>query len=549
MLDVYIAKTIVTLNRSQPEATAIAVRDGMIVEVGSLSSLEPWLLREPHVIHREFESDVMVPGFIDPHLHPAMAAVILPMHFITAMPWSLPWREVPATVTPEAFDREMVRILAEVDDEITIFWGHHDLWHGAMHRSRIDQLSEDRPVVVWNRSFHELHMNHACMLHLGIDEVSTQRRKQVDLDAGRFYENGLGFAISRLNPFILEDTRFRQGLERLRDVVHFGGHTTIGDMAVGLFDFERELRESRAIFGGPETFFRVEQVPHGGVLTHGKSAQEALAQLSVLATESGPKLTFRKRIKFFADGAFFSQLAQLLPPGYLDGHEGEWLMVPELLEARLRDFWHAGYRIHVHVTGDRAVELTLSILEQLQNEMPRTNHGFVLEHMGYSTPEQLAWAKRLGVSVSANIYYLHELSSRYAEMSVGYERASSMGRLGTCFDEGLITALHSDITMAPAQPLLNMWVAVNRVNAQGDVMAEAERLTPAEALAAVTINAAKILGIEHETGSLRAGKRADVTILSDNPLSVDPMAIKDILVRGTLFEGALRPNERLHDIG
>jgi predicted amidohydrolase YtcJ len=92
-------------------------------------------------------------------------------------------------------------------------------------------------------------------------------------------------------------------------------------------------------------------------------------------------------------------------------------------------------------------------------------------------------------------------------------------------------------------------VAVNRVNAQGDVMAEAERLTPAEALAAVTINAAKILGIEHETGSLRAGKRADVTILSDNPLSVDPMAIKDILVRGTLFEGALRPNERLHDIG
>ncbi|MGA1107911.1 MAG: hypothetical protein ACO3TX_05085, partial [Pseudomonadales bacterium] len=119
MLDVYIAKTIVTLNRSQPDATAIAVRDGMIVEVGSLSSLEPWLLREPHVIHRTFESDVMVPGFIDPHLHPAMAAVILPMHFITAMPWSLPWREVPATVTPEAFDREMVRILAEVDDEIT----------------------------------------------------------------------------------------------------------------------------------------------------------------------------------------------------------------------------------------------------------------------------------------------------------------------------------------------------------------------------------------------------------------------------------------------
>lgn len=543
MLDIYLAKTIVTLNRSQPEATAIAVRDGLIIEVGSLDSLEPWLIREPHVIHRDFESDVMVPGFIDPHLHPAMAAVILPMHFITAMPWSMPWRDVPATVTPEGFDREMARILAEEDDEITIFWGHHDLWHGPMHRARIDQMSATRPVVVWNRSFHELHMNSACMAYLGIDESLAESRKQVDFDAGRFFENGLGFAISRLNPFILEDARFRQGLQRLKEVVHFGGHTTIGDMAVGMFDFERELRESRAVFGGEDTFFRVEQVPHGGIFTHGKSTEEALDQLSSLADESDARLAFRKRIKFFADGAFFSQLAQLLPPGYLDGHEGEWLMVPELLESKLREFWHAGYQIHVHVTGDRAVELTLSILEQLQNERPRVDHGFTLEHMGYSTPEQLAWARRLGVSVSANIYYLHELSSRYAEMSVGYERASSMGRLGTCFAEGLITALHSDFTMAPAQPLLNMWVAVNRVNAQGEVMAEAERLTPIQALTAVTLNAAKILGIERETGSLRAGKSADITVLSDNPLTIDPMQIKDIVVRATVFEGHVRRNE------
>ncbi|NDG93872.1 MAG: hypothetical protein EBY55_12155, partial [Gammaproteobacteria bacterium] len=73
MLDVYIAKSIVTMNRSLPEATAIAIRDGMVIEVGSLESLQPWLIREDYVIHREFESSVMVPGFIDPHLHPAMA--------------------------------------------------------------------------------------------------------------------------------------------------------------------------------------------------------------------------------------------------------------------------------------------------------------------------------------------------------------------------------------------------------------------------------------------------------------------------------------------
>ena len=112
MLDVYVAKSIVTMNRSLPEATAIAIRDGMIIEVGNLESLQSWLIREDHVIHREFESSVLVPGFIDPHLHPAMAAVILPMHFITTMPWSLPWRDVPATTSPEGFDAEMARILS-----------------------------------------------------------------------------------------------------------------------------------------------------------------------------------------------------------------------------------------------------------------------------------------------------------------------------------------------------------------------------------------------------------------------------------------------------
>jgi len=183
------------------------------------------------------------------------------------------------------------------------------------------------------------------------------------------------------------------------------------------------------------------------------------------------------------------------------------------------------------------VEMALAGLEAVQREQPRFRHGFTLEHFGYATPEQIVRAQELGASVSANIYYLHELSARYAEMSVGYERAASMGRLKSCFSAGITTALHSDFTMAPAQPLLNMWVAVNRINAQGEQMGPEECLTPQQALSAVTLSAAKILGIDDFTGSLRAGKRADVTVLSDNPLTVPAMMIKDIQVQGTIFEG------------
>lgn len=543
MIEVYVAKNIITMNPSLPEATAIAVRDGEILEVGSLESLSPWLIRDDYQIIETFQDCVIVPGFIDPHLHPAMAAVILPMHFITAMPWTLPWCEVPASLTSHAFDQEMQRISATVDDEILIFWGHHDLWHGTMHRDRLDAIDADRPIVAWNRSFHELHMNAACMAQLGITEASISGRAQIDFEAGRFFENGLAFAIQKLNPYILSDTRFTLGLERLKQVVHAGGHTTIGDLAVGLFDFERELATTVKIFERDDTPFRIEQVPHGAVITHNRSFEETQTVLSNLSSNNSHRLNFRARVKLFSDGAFFSQLAQLLAPGYLDGHVGEWLTAPEVLHEHILNFWRAGYQIHVHVTGDMGVEVALDGLAKAQAEHPRLLHGFTLEHMGYATPEQIERARALGASVSANIYYLHELSGRYAELSVGYERASTMGRLKTCFDAGITTALHSDFSMAPAQPLLNMWVAVNRINAQGEQMGAAECLTPEQALAAITLNAAKILGIETFTGSLRAGKRADLTVLSDNPLTVDPLLIKDIRVVATVFEGSVAPIE------
>ena len=90
-LIVYTARKIHTMEPSQPVGQAIAVRDGAILEIGTLESLKPWLERYPHKIDTTFEEKIILPGFIDPHLHPSMASVILPMQFITALEWKLPW--------------------------------------------------------------------------------------------------------------------------------------------------------------------------------------------------------------------------------------------------------------------------------------------------------------------------------------------------------------------------------------------------------------------------------------------------------------------------
>jgi predicted amidohydrolase YtcJ len=411
-----------------------------------------------------------------------------------------------------------------------------------MSRERINRINPDRPIVVWHRSFHELYMGDGALRWLGIDADAIGQRPQIDLPRGHFFENGLGFAINRLNPFILHPDRYRQGLERLRSVVHQGGHTTVGDMAVGIFDFDMEMDTTRQLLDRDDVPFRVEMIPTAlSLLRRFRSHPEILAFADTLPDTNSHRLRFERRIKLFADGAFFSQLAQVAEPGYIDGHHGEWMMTPETLEDAARVYWNAGYRIHLHVTGDLGLELGLDILEKLQWERPRFNHGWTFEHFGFSTPEQVKRVAALGANVSANVYYLHELSHMYASAGIGYERASQMARLKSCFDAGICTAVHSDFTMAPAEPLNSAWVAVNRINCEGDVMCPEERLTREQALAAITINAAKILGRENEIGSIRAGKRADFTVLADDPLATDAMRLKDITVLATIFEGTVHP--------
>jgi len=412
-----------------------------------------------------------------------------------------------------------------------------------MSRSRLNKIESNKPIVVWNRSFHELCMNDGALDYLGITEDDVKGASQIDFERGRFFELGLGYAVQKLNPYILDPEIFKEGLLKLKEVVHFGGQTTIADMAVGLFNFDNEFDTQLELYENEDNPFRVELIAHATALIQyaGGSNLEAEKLIAKLPERNTHKLNFRKRVKLFTDGAFFAQVAQLMEPGYIDGHEGEWLSTPEQFEEVARIYWNQGYAIHVHVTGDLGLELALDTLEKLQFEKPRFNHGFTLEHFGLSTPEQVYRLSKLGANVSANAYYVHELSDLYANHTVGSERASSMSRIGSCFREGVTTGLHSDFTMAPAQPLMSMWVAVNRVNEKGNVMSPEERITPQQGLEAITINAARILGLDHEIGTVRAGKKADFTVLNKDPLEIDPMEIKDIEIIATVFEGKVFP--------
>ncbi len=538
MITVYTAKNILTMNPSWPTATAIAVKDGRIVEVGSLASLQPWLEQHPHGIDTQFEDSVIMPGLIDPHLHPVMAAVLLPMQFITAMEWRMPWGTVPATVSPQGY-QSILRTAAAEDDSTPYFtWGYHKIWHGEMSRYLLDDIFGSRPAVVWQRSFHEVYLNSAMMALLEIDIEAIRGRHQIDVDRGHFYEVGLGYAINKLNRIIMAPEWILAGLARLKQLVQFGGHTTVGDMAVGIFDFEMEWQLCQQVFEQPDNPFRVVSVAHAnGSGVRQDDLATTVEFVKNLPARNTAHFEFGQRIKLFTDGAFFSQLAMMQSPGYIDGHLGEWLMPPEKFETIARAYWHAGFKIHVHCTGDLGCELALDVLEKLQWERPRFNHGYTIEHFGFSTPEQVDRIKLLGGSVSANVYYLRELSGAYSQVGIGVERASQMARLQSCVAQNIVTTLHSDFPMAPAMPLHNAWVACTRQNIEGNVVAPQERLSLEDGLKAITINAAKVLGIQEETGSLRAGKKADFVVLDLDPQIVGVDGLLGITVLATVFEG------------
>jgi hypothetical protein len=172
---------------------------------------------------------------------------------------------------------------------------------------------------------------------------------------------------------------------------------------------------------------------------------------------------------------------------------------------------------------------------------PRHDHRTVIVHFAVSQKDQVERIKRLGAIVSGNPYYTTALADNYSKSGLGPERADQMVRMGDVERAGVSYSYHSDMPMAPGQPLFLMHCGVNRITQSGRVAGENQRVSREGALRAVTLDAAYALQMEKEVGSIVPGKLANFTILADNPVTCDASKIKDIAVWGTVHEGRVQP--------
>ena len=135
--------------------------------------------------------------------------------------------------------------------------------------------------------------------------------------------------------------------------------------------------------------------------------------------------------------------------------------------------------------------------------------------------------------------HVHFWGDMHRDLLLGPERAPKIASMRSAVDLGIPYAIHNDPPVSPPNALHSMWIAVNRLTTTGEVLGPEQRITPEEALLAYTRQAATVLGIEDEVGALEAGKYADFVVLSDDPLNVDPMRIKDIRVEATVMDGRI----------
>jgi len=543
---IYPAKEIVTLDPEKPSAQAVAVVGDRILATGSLDKLKAAASKQPYTVDTTFVDKVIVPGLIAQHDHPLLAALTMTSAIISIEDWVLPQGTSKAAKNHQDYLKRLSDANAAMKDpnELLLTWGYHHYFHGELKKAELDEISATRPIIVWHRSAHEFYLNSAAEEKYGVnkewfDKLPDSAKKQSDFDNAHYWEQAWFAVLPLVGSAIATPDRLRKGLEFVQSYYHANG-VTLGCEPGGLLSKPMQDAQN-AVFSASSSPFRFYFIADGKSIT-GAYPDEQVAEETekLLSWGEGMTAYVPKQVKLFADGAIYSQ-AMKMKDGYTDGHKGEWIMEPDFFARSFRVYWDLGYQIHVHVNGDAGLDMVLDQLELNMRRHPRPDHRTVIIHFAVSTPEQVARIKQLGAIISANPYYPVALADNYRSNGLDPERADNMARVGDVEKAGISYSLHSDMPMAPGQPLFLIWSAVNRITNDGNLRGPEQRASRLGALKAVTLEAAYSLQMEKDVGSIEPGKLANFTILGDNPVTCDPLKIKDIPIWGTVDEGRVLP--------
>lgn len=533
---VFRARRILTMDPNGPEGTHIAVRDGRVLAVGGSDCAAPW---GGGRLDDRYAEAVLMPGLIEAHAHVMAGGV-----------WRYTYCGHYSRRDPDGSDwpglRETEALIARLRDAAAalppgaplIGWGFDPNFVPGPRLTRhdLDRVAEDRPVIVAHSNFHLLTCNTAALQAAGMAEGSNlpgviqgaDGRPNGELQ--EFAAMGPVMQVGGIDFAALSNDR--RALEAYGRVARSAGVTTAADLLSDLDEDEVAMLEAATA----DPAFPIRYAPVMNAMRGAPEAEAARAR--ALRPRSTDKLRLGAA-KLFTDGAIQGRTALLLPPGYLTPPDhGLWNMEPEHFRAAVRALHTAGVQTHIHTNGDAASLAAIEAYEAAMLETPNADHRHVLEHVQLGDRAQFRRMRALGLTVNLFTNHVYYFGDVHLAATLGPDRAKRMNAARDAWEifDGDF-AIHSDAPVTPMAPLMTAWIACNRVTETGQDMGRHQRLTLDQALRCITLGAAYALKLEGEVGSLACGRRADMTVLGEDPHAVGAAGLKDIPVLGTVLGG------------
>ena len=522
-----------TVDARQPRAEAVAIHGDRISAVGSVVQIAPAVGPATRVV--DLAGRLLVPGFQDAHVHPLTAGM-------DRMQCDL--REA------EGREAVLATIRAYSDQHPDDEWIVGSGWYmghfpgGTPRREDLDSVLPDRPGFFPNRDGHSIWVNSRALELAGItrdtpDPVGGRIERDPDgAPAGSLHETA-GDLVERLLPVPGED-EWLAAFELAQAYLHSLGITAWQDAIVT-----------------PDNLAVYRRAAEKGLLTARVEAAlwwertKGAEQVDELVARSASGSYGRLRansVKIMLDGVLETFTGAMIDP-YLDGdgkpttNRGIDFVDAAPLREHVARLDAAGLQAHFHAIGDRAVRVALDAIEaaRLANGMTDTRPH--ISHIQVIHPDDVPRFGALGAVANAQPLWacsdtnMDELTIPF----IGAERAGWQYPFGSLLRSGARLAMGSDWSVTTPNPLVEIEVAVTRIDPAWRDTAEPflpdERLTLEEAIAAFTLGSAYVNHLDDDTGTIAPGKLADLAVVDRDLFAPDAGPIGDAKVLGTFVGG------------
>jgi len=507
---------IVTLDQQLSIASTVVVNNGRIVAIGDDHVANPYAAATAI----DLGGKLLMPGFIDSHTHIG----------------GQPRRYIDLTKT-----RSIEELRGQVRDKakelgpgewITGYGWSEDVMAELRRplRQDLDAAAPDNPVLITRAGGHSGVANSLALQLAGVNLETPQPESGV-IERGDDGElNGVirerQDIVNKLIPKATNEEVRESLIGMLKEQLSFGITSFVH--ATGSIESYPEWEYIYGLHRGSLPRAAIQ------VFWKGPEAMSAFGR----RTGDGDEHLRLGPIKIFVDGGFTGPAAFTKEPykGETE-YRGKLSLAPEELRRIIREAHAANWQLGIHAIGDAAIELTIDELAAALDESPRTDHRHYLNHFTVMpSAEAMDKMAAYDIAITQQPNFTYTLDGRYSEYLDG-DRLQHNNPLRTPMDHGIHVAISSDIL--PIGPMVGIYAAVTRKGMSGNVYGADEAITVMEALRGYTLYGAYLTFEEDEKGSLEPGKLADMIVLDQDILTIDPDHIMDIRIEQTWLGGKL----------